>query len=332
MLSSPSHQDTIVSMCNTADVPRHLAARADIQRHVIRYTLALEGQVDSRTRNSIIQLYDQEIGSVQKCFSGIWSDDLEVEFQGARLNLYGFSLLPCEAPADLRFYRPEALSTSSRVILQLGLAAAVRLTHVSCRMKIPKDSCLEGRSYSENLILYPKHFFRLLAFAAFFLLWYLGVDVQSSDSDKELARNHVSAMYRLFVSFSWSLEHQRAAKSIEILGRMPNTAGEMTAPRIVIRLGASFMYNALRNCMIYGNRPNLGSPTPEPVPDASYEHAEEEYTITEAQQPGESYQMIEDFAGGWEFPFGVWNNAVYEEICSGTDFGEGLFSFGELLQ
>ena len=122
------------------------------------------------TRNSLVQLFDQELGSIQQCFSGIRSDELEVEFQGARLNLYGFSLLPCEAPADVRLYRPKAPSTSSRVILQLGLAAAVRLTHVSCRLKIPKDSRLEGSSYSDNLILYPKHFFRLLAFAAFFLL------------------------------------------------------------------------------------------------------------------------------------------------------------------
>ena len=57
------------------------------------------------------------------------------------------------------------------------------------------------------------------------------------------------------------------------------------------------MYNALGNCMIYGNRPTLGLPTPEPVPDASFEHVGEENMSTGGHEIGESYQMLEDIAG-----------------------------------
>ena len=325
-------------MCSSSDVPRHLQARADIQRHVVRYTTALDEAIDSRTQTSLIQLFDQDLGQTERAFQDVWSEDLDIELQGARLNLYSFSLIPTVPSGDAGTYRPEPLSSNTRVFLQLGLTAAVRMIQMSCRMnkpKIPAMSPSQKDKYDPaGLFFYPKQHFRILAYAAIFLLWFLAVDAHASDSDKELAQNHVKAMHKLFMSFVGSSEHIRAAKTIELLGRMPNNMGEMSTPRVFTRLGTNFMINALRNCMIYGNRPNLGSASPEPSSEASYEEDNgDRQMTTEPPRADDSYQMLQGMTGDWEFPFGVWNSDVYDEfLYLSTDLNEGSYNFGEPLQ
>ena len=304
---------------------------------MVRYTSTLEEMAHSPTQTSLIKLFDQELGQVQRMFQDVWSEDLDIELQGARLNLYAFSLIPAEIPRDTRVYRSEPPSSSSKVFLQLGLATAVRMIQISCRLNKPKivASSPSQKDYHDpkGLFFYPKQYWRILAYAAIFLLWFLAVDFQASDSDKELAQDHVKAMHKLFMSFVDSSEHIRAAKTIELVGRMPNGLGEMSTPRVFTRLGANFMHNALRNCMIYGNRPSLGSESPENASEASREEENRELPMTtEALDADNSYKILQGITGDWEFPFGVWNNDVFDEfLYLGTDLNGGSYNFGEPL-
>ena len=295
----------------------------------------MDGQIDSRTRNSLIPLFDQDLSQVQHAFSDVWTSELDIELQGAKLHLYAFCLIPSESTPDLEFSRAGLTSPLPTGLLQLGLAAAVRLVHTSCRLRN-----FNGTAASEDpsgLLHYPKHFWRILAFSALFLLQFLAVDTQASELDRELARNHVSAIHRIFMSYSSSPEHIRAGKSIELVGRMPNTTGELTSPRVFTRLGASFMHNALRNCMIYGDRRNLGSASPDAAPqlsvDGSTQESAGDQLPMESLFPEDSYQILQEINGnGWEIPFGVWNNEVYDQFNVGMDVDAGFHDFGVPFQ
>ena len=338
VLNSTSHLDTIAILCRTHGVPRTLQARAEIQRHVVRYTAALDGQLDPRTRHSLIPLFDQDLSQVQQAFLDIWTSELDIELQGAKLYLYAFCFLPSVSPPELQSSRAGLTSPLPIVLLQLGLTAAVRLVHISCRLRQSDETT--ALADPSGLLHYPKHFWRVLAFSALFLLQFLAVDTQASESDRELARNHVSAMHRLFMSFPSSPEHIRAGKSIELVGRMPHNTGDLIFPRVFTRLGSSFLHNALRNCMIYGDRRNLGSAcsaspeaTPEPSNDGLRQDSKAAQPISESLFPEDSYQILQEINGdGWEIPFGVWNNEVYDQFNVGVDLDEGFHSFGMPFQ
>ena len=331
VLNSTSHLDTIAILCRTHGIPRTLQARVEIQRHVVRYTAALEGQLDPRTRHSLIPLFDQDLSQVQQAFLDVWTSELDIELQGAKLHLYAFCFLPSVSPTELQFSRAGLTSQMPIVLLQLGLTAAVRLVHISCRLRRSDETAASADP--SGLLNYPKHFWRVLAFSAFFLLQFLAVDTQASESDRELARNHVSAMHRLFMSYPSSPEHIRAGKSIELVGRMPHNTGDLTFSRVFTRLGSSFLHNALHNCMIYGDRRNLGSASPEATPEPSNggltQDSTEAQPMTESLFPEDSYQILQEVNGDeWEIPFGVWNNEVYDQFNVGMNFDEGFHNFG----
>ena len=302
---------------------------------MVRYTAALEGRLDPRTRNSLIPLFDQDLSQVEQSFSDIWTSDLDIELQGAKLQLYAFCFLPSEPPPKLELSRAPPTLPIPASLLQLGLGAAVRLVHTSCRLRNFSGTPSSGDP--NGLLHYPKHFWRILAFSALFLLQFLAVDTRASESDRELARNHVSAMHRLFMSYSRSPEHIRAGKSIELVGRMPHNTGDLSFPRVYTRLGASFVHSALHNCMIYGNRRNLGSASPEAAPQSSHDDSTQDSTggqlAMESLFPENSYDILQEVNGdGWEIPFGVWNDEVYDQFNLDMNMDLGSHNFGVPFQ
>ena len=262
-LNTTSHLDTITLLCKDARIPRILAARADIQREVARSVPTLVDKIDLRTRHSLIKLFESDLDRVRTTFRDVWSAELEIDLLAAKLYLYGLAFVAPD-PSDEDNIEPEAPPFAARDILQRGLSAGVRLLYTARHLPVsvsspggstmqnPGDSGLGTESYISQIGFYPKHFWRLTGFAVYFLLWFLAVDLEASETDKELARNYVSATHRLFMSFTNSPDHIRAAHSFEILGRIPNnTSGKTPPPRLTSRLGASFMYEAMYKAVFY---------------------------------------------------------------------------------
>lgn len=259
LLNSTSHLSTIGALCKDPTISRDLAVRADIQHHIARYMTALDCELDSRTRNSLIRLFERDLDLMRKSFEDVWSGAVEIEFLSAKLYLYGMSFVSStsdDAEANL-----ETPDTSAQEFLQRGLTAAIRLLYTVRHLSLPgpaysatagsRQEDSGSMNYARQLIYYPKHFFRLIAFATFFLLWFLAVDLGASEQDKELARDYVAAVYRLFISFEHSPEHLRFGKTIEVIGRMPKIANLDATLRVNSRLGASFMYDIIRNAVLY---------------------------------------------------------------------------------
>ena len=220
----------------------------------------LVDKIDLRTRHSLIKLFESDLDRVRSSFKDVWSLELDIDLLAAKLYLYGLAFVsPNEADDDNM--QIESPPFAARDLLQRGLSTAVRLLYTFRHLplsdsphhgaQVPNSEGLGTDDYIHQLGFYPKHFFRLAGFAVYFLLWFLAVDLEASDTDKELARNYVSAAHRLFLSFPNSPEHIRAAHSFEILGRIPNTTGKTPKLRINSRLGASFMYDAMYNAVFY---------------------------------------------------------------------------------
>ena len=249
-LGAASHIETITNLCKDPSIPKWYRARAEIHRQTVQLVNSVDSKLDFRTRHSLIKIFEQELDRVKDLYDDVWNDDLEIEWQGARLYLYGIAFIspgPSPSPTSSSF-QAEAAAVAAREVLQKGLAAAVGCLDTVAQMKLPFTSQGENRcgvsDHVYQLGFYPKHFFRVGAFANFYLLWFLGVDTQASEQDKELARTYITFTYRLLTSFTHSPEHYRAGKSIEALARLPISQGKMSQLRSLVqtRLGASFMY------------------------------------------------------------------------------------------
>lgn len=185
-----------------------------------------------------------------------------------KLYLYGLCFIST-TPQDIPETHHGVLDVFTRDILQRGLTTASRLLSLvlpvsgkgSLRSMITSANLGQfgATNYVHQFISYPKQFFLTIAFANFFLLWFLATDPQASHTDKELARNFVSATYRFFMSFTNSPEHIRYGKTIEVLGRMPNLADANITVRRSSRLGASFLWEVIRRAMYYREATRLAS-------------------------------------------------------------------------
>ena len=307
-----------------------LSASADIERRIIPMILALDAASDSRTRMSLIEVFDRDLNQVQNTYERVWTEDLEIHLQGAKLFLYGFSISPVgKQNTSNKAYQADSSTTTLRIVIQLGLAAAVRIARVASRLKyyIVHVSGKGSPDGSGGLVHPPKQHYRTLFFATVFLLWFLAIDIQASDADKELARNYTGAMHRLFLSFGASPEHLRVAKTIEALGSVPaSVSASLSNSNVSGRLGASFMYTVLRNCMIYGNTSQIVPPAMASMADEEeLSGSEEPYgarkgsssQMSQVSQGGQmpidtffpegSQQFLQDMGGqAWDLGFGGW--------------------------
>ena len=263
-LSASSHIEVIGTLCKDNSLPRRYRARADIQRRLVQLTTSLDSpRLDFRTRHSLIKIYEQELDDVQATFDDVWTDDLDIEWLGAKLYLFGIGFVSHGNNANS--IETESPAVAAREVLQKGLAAAIGILDTISRMKLPPTARGANRTdspdYIWQLAFYPKvhgsdpainsgkltsalqYYFRIGGFANFFLLWFLAVDAQASPADKELARTYITFTYRLMISFKQSPEHVRAGKAIEELARMSISSGQPSSLRVNTRLGASFMYS-----------------------------------------------------------------------------------------
>ncbi|MCJ1400630.1 hypothetical protein MMC11_003838 [Xylographa trunciseda] len=286
-LNSTSHLETIATLCRDPTVPKAMAASVDIQHQVARYMTTLDGQLEVRTKNALIKLFEQDLDRLRVNYEDVWSEALDIELLGAKLYLYGMSFV-WASPYDIEQSQTEPPELSSRSFLYRGFAAAVRLLHTVCQFKVAEDprspmvklspNSPKRAHYISQLSFFPKQFFRMTAFATFFLLWFLAIDLGASEADRELAKNYVSGTHRLFMSFTNSPEHIRCGQTFEVIGRMPSITDGNPALRVNTRLGASFMYDIIRNTTLYREATRHAQEAQVPLPQ---NHTEREPSSTE---------------------------------------------------
>ena len=251
-LCTAAHFETIDDLCKDSRLPKDFRAAAAIQRQVAQFSTALDSKIDFRTRFSLIKMYEHEIDRIQTTFADSWSDELELNWLAAKIFLVGMAFISNNEPSNQT--ETENRAIGAREMLQHGLSAASRLLSTISNIRLPPTQPGENKTgcsdYVYQLGFYPKQTFRIGAFANFYLLWYLAVDAQASDADKELAKTWVTFTYRLLGAFKHSPEHLRAAKGVELMSRLrPSEQSAGNQLVVTSRLGASIMYSYhFRDC------------------------------------------------------------------------------------
>jgi len=246
-VDSTAHMDDILT--KTKGLPRVLTAQTDIQLHAARFTQALDGASDPATRLGYINLFDRDLERVRGTFQDTWTEEAELNLLSAKLYLYSHSFIAGQPSLFLGAGGSSHLDSSARVILMDGLSTVVRYIHAfsqldqSALSPFSAGASQPTNSQVNRQLHLPHHYFRTLAFSAFFLLKFLAIAPDATESDKILARNNLTTAHGIFMAYPYSKETRGVAMTIETLGKT-NVARE---GKVQTRLGASIFYDALLN-------------------------------------------------------------------------------------
>ena len=167
------------------------------------------------------------------------------------------------------------------------------------------------------------------------MLKFLAIDIGATQWDKELAQNHVMLAYKMFTSTN---RGAKPAQAIELLCRMPRTEGAQSRLHVNDRFGASLIYDALIEfdkmgsnmagvcniapCTVDQRGDDLGSSGAASSAVLGASTTESPIIIgigPELMDPQISSQVS-------DFPWGVWDNALYDSMLlgEGMDFNLNL--------
>ena len=247
-IDASPHMDAILA--KPTGLPKVMVAQTDIQLHVARFTLALDGVMEPSSKAIHLNMFERELERLRSTFEPIWTGDTELNIIGAKLYLYGH-LFVARKSEDSSMQNPHHLigDSSSRRILYSGLAAAVSYIHSFSELQLPESSPMspETPSSASPLVAnrewyYPHHYWKNLCFASFFLLKFLAVASDATEADQELARNHLTTAYNIFMGYPNNKEAVGVAKTIELLVQ---TNAIQAEGKVATRLGASIIYDSL---------------------------------------------------------------------------------------
>lgn len=193
-----------------------LSIQFEIERHVARFTTSLSQRNGIHVRSSLIQMFDRDMKPLGEEVLALSNQRLEMLFLGAKLCLYGFSILG-ETAASAEIHH---IDTCMRGIWYLGVETASRLAYLcSCipvENSVPPTPLLPGAS---PYFTYPKHNFWTLLSSGYYLLKFLSVNTAVTPSESESARNSIRLVYSTMQSWSRHSvdEAARIARIISLL-------------------------------------------------------------------------------------------------------------------
>ena len=261
-LGAATHLEAIAALCKDTSIPKWYRGRADIHRQTVMLVNSIDSKSSFAQRHMSIRVYEGELYRVRDTYEDVWNDDLEMEWHGAMLYLYGIAFVQ---PSPSRVANTPETATQAKEILLKGLATAIQCIDTVMNLKLPPTAPGENQFGVEDRVyqmgFYPKHFFRIGAFANYYLLWFIAVDSSGSSEDKDIARTYITLTYQLLISFNHSVEHKRGGEAIRALADLPMTMSGPVGSQVTSRLGAGFMYSFMTAEARVGENMNI-PPTP----------------------------------------------------------------------
>lgn len=247
-ISSPNQTSTIIQMAQDPQIPRHFLIQVEIQRHILAYSTALSGDMDSSTSATLANFFSSELDMLLNTYQDSWSPQLEIQFLAAKLNLFSICL---HTSAGNGWQIPQIMKPgnldSPRRFLNLGFQPAISLIHNMAQLKQVAQSFAGGACETFPVEHYPKYYPRMLMFAVVFLINFLRTELHATQQDRDLAISHISTAHQFFANFARTREITRVAETIEHLVNGFREQSMEGLPPIKSRLGASLMYNALKH-------------------------------------------------------------------------------------
>jgi hypothetical protein len=247
-IDATPHMDAILA--SPSGLPRVIVAQTDIQLHVARFTRALDHTGEATAKVMYINMFERDLERLRGTFESTWSNNLELNLTGAKLYLYSHIFVVRRQGSDTIGQNARALleDSGSRKIIYSGLTAAVSYIHSFSEQtqSVPSpESCDTSPASSlpqtSQQMSYPHHYGRTLVLASFYLLKFLALAPDVPEAEQELARNHLTTSYNIFMSYT-TRESIATAKTIELLVK---TAGIPAEGKVNTRHGASVIFDGL---------------------------------------------------------------------------------------
>ena len=228
-LSSDLHLELIQSMCRNPVIPRAFSAHIEIQPHVARYIAALDTQKEPHSRYSITQLLDNDLDTIRSEFAQSWSCENEFHLLGSKIYLYAFCFTP-QTVMPSSDEEQSGGSITSTALLYKGFKSVGRLVEVFSGFKNSpiREICIfiASQTSFDRRIFYPKLYYRMLFFAACFVLFFLSKTPAATEEDKILVQQKLDAIHQIFANVPNFFEHEHAAKTIQAMKDAPPSASK----------------------------------------------------------------------------------------------------------
>jgi len=247
-LCTASQIDQISTLCRSPNLSRVFVAETEIHRQVGQYNTQLDELTDAGTQHSLIRLFDRELDSIKSSFQEVWTPELDIRLDAAKLYLYALCYLT-HNPSTSALPAVSNLVVSFNLILQQGLFTACRLIDTFSALAFMEEGTTPSlhvlNERFDRLLYYPKPYYTALFFAIVSLLQFLTAQPHASQADRDFAINHVTKAHRIFSQFRGSREHKRAALLTEVLARLTRSGGGHPEVITTTRLGASIQYGQI---------------------------------------------------------------------------------------
>jgi hypothetical protein len=318
-----------------AETEEELIALTEIQRQVARNTISLDDLHAYGPQVSLVYFFIQELGSIRERFATVWSRTTEISLQGAKLLVFAHCLL-LAGTEELGTTQGSDTDYYITSIFQQGHSAALALIQAiqdSGMASIADPPCASRELGGAPLLAHPKQHFRLAFFACVFLLTYLDcARPTTSMVDQDTARNAVSTVHQIFNQFRSRAEIIRAAHTIEVLGRAVVPGQKRIKTVVKMRMGASLSYNAIWAAATLRGRefdPEYTTTMSAAASSMNRHIGEHAPNISSTATAGNELPCTgTPFGTAVEppFPWGLWNDAIYDELGWDAQLFPGLSS------
>lgn len=329
-LAASRYLQSVKDFCRDPSVSRELANTMEIHAQTAQYLLLLDESPSQQMSWSLLTAFVQGVTSTKTANAPSWTPENDLVFHTAEMHICMTSFVRLTHDAASPDSSKDASTAYATEALQRAKECAIRIiTSVSTIRKNLLGKATDVLEQSYPLPGCPKHMSYITFYAATVLLKYLDSDLDPSVAQGD-ARDAFQEAYLFFHSCPISREHFDAGQTLEVAGRAIGRRQAHIRSPVTTRMGSSIIYNVawlsgllrgrdtdqeyatglLRSADILGE-------TESPV---AKEAVIETLKGVGPCQTTESMDSSHDWAtwdkvysDGMHFPFGVWDEALYDE-------------------
>ncbi|KAK5712572.1 Regulatory protein leu3 [Elasticomyces elasticus] len=298
-----------------------------IYAQTARYLLLLDEPTSIPLSWNLSTAFMEDLVAVKADSVSVWSSEHDLVYQAAAMHI-GMTCFLKITDGHLSSEGGVGCASSAYAmeLLQSAKDFAIQLiTNVLGATQRPLPA---GHAYFEGsypLPGYPKHESRLVFYAATVLLKYLDSEPGRQPLAQDDARNAFQQAHLFFSSCPLSREHREAGQTLEVAGRAIGSRQAHLPSQVTTRMGASIMHNVswLGGLLRGRDRHDEYATSSQPPADKTNEHISTtddslswaaHVDTADLRDDGGEAIPISDF----DFPFGVWDDAVYESWLKST--------------